>query len=199
MFLIVGLGNPGKSYERTRHNIGFAALDRLALKYGLSFQNKLKLKGSIAEGKRGDSRIILLKPLTFVNLSGEAVAAVMRYLQIELSSLLVIVDEVDLPVGQLRVKINSGAGTHNGLKSIEEHLQSIRYTRLRIGVGDREEGDLTSHVLGRFSEEEEKVLPAILDRVVETVEIWMEKGVTRAMDFANRRDPSNPSNGETKE
>lgn len=199
MFLVVGLGNPGKSYENTRHNIGFAALDRIALKYGLSFQNKAKFKGSVAEGTIGGAKVLLLKPLTYMNLSGEAVAAVLHYLHIELSHLLIVVDDVDLPVGQLRVKLNSSAGSHNGLKSIEEHLQTIRYARLRIGVGDREEGDLASHVLGRFSEDEEKLLPEILDRVVKTVEIWMDKGVTRAMDFANRRLPSNPSNGEVNE
>lgn len=169
------------------------------MKYGLSFQNKPKFKGSVAEGIIGGAKVLLLKPLTYMNLSGEAVAAILHYLHIELSQLLIVVDDVDLPVGQLRVKLNSSAGTHNGLKSIEEHLQTIRYARLRIGVGDREEGDLTSHVLGRFSEEEEKLLPEILDRVVETVEIWMDKGVTRAMDFANRRLPSNPSNGEINE
>jgi peptidyl-tRNA hydrolase, PTH1 family len=96
------------------------------------------------------------------------------------------------PLGQLRIRINSGSGGHNGLKSIEEYLQTNRYARLRIGVDDRAEGDLTSHVLGRFSEEEEKLIPAVLERVVQATEIWLDKGITSAMDFAN---PSTPSIG----
>lgn len=193
--LIVGLGNPGKSYEGTRHNIGFRALEKLAQKQGLSFKKQPKFKGNLAEGQIGADPVILLVPQTFMNLSGEAVALLMSYLQIELSRLLIVVDDVDLDVGQLRMRINSGAGTHNGLKSVEEHLQTNRYARLRIGVGERLEGDLANHVLGRFSAEEEKLLPEILERAVQAIEIWLDQGITRAMDFANVR-PSNPSNGE---
>ena len=194
-YLIVGLGNPGKAYERTRHNIGFAAVKKFASKYQLEFRNQLKFKGRVAEGRIGETPVVILMPLTFMNLSGEAVALLMSYLQIELSRLLIVVDDVDLDVGQLRMRINSGAGTHNGLKSVEEHLQTNRYARLRIGVGERLEGDLANHVLGRFSAEEEKLLPEILERAVQAIEIWLDQGITRAMDFANVR-PSNPSNGE---
>jgi len=195
--LIVGLGNPGKTYEKTRHNIGFNAVELLARKHRLEFHKKLKFKGSVAAGQIGETPVEILMPLTFMNLSGEAVALTMRYSNVDLSRLLVIVDDVDIPLGQLRMRINSGPGTHNGLKSVEEHLQSNRYARLRIGVGDRAEGDLSSHVLGRFSEEEEKLLPEILERAVQAIELWLDKGITRAMDTVNRRDPSNPSNGET--
>jgi PTH1 family peptidyl-tRNA hydrolase len=195
--LIVGLGNPGKTYERTRHNIGFVAVDRLAAKYRLEFHNKLKMKGSLAEGTILETPVEILKPLTFMNLSGEAVALAMRYGNFELSSVLIVVDDIDIPLGQLRMRIDSGPGTHNGLKSVEEHLQSNRYARLRIGVGDRAQGeDLADYVIARFSGEEEKLLPEILDRAVQSMEIWLDKGITRAMDFANRRSPSNPSNGE---
>lgn len=200
--LIVGLGNPGKSYERTRHNIGFASVEGFAKKYGLEFRKQLKFKGTIAEGQIGGDSILLLEPLTYMNNSGEAVALVMRYLQIDLSRLLIVTDDVDIPLGQLRMKINSGPGTHNGLKSIEEHLQTNRYARLRIGVGDRQEGNLADHVLGRFSEEEEKLVPGVLERAIQAIEIWLDKGITSAMDFANVRPknggigPSTPSIGD---
>ncbi len=184
-YLIVGLGNPGKSYDRTRHNIGFAAVDLLAQKKSLEFKKQLKFKGSLAEGQIGSDPVILLKPLTYMNLSGESVALVMHYFQIDLSRLLILTDDVALPLGQLRIRINSGSGGHNGLKSVEECLQTNRYPRLRIGVGDRDNGDLADHVLGRFSPEEETLIPGVLERVVQAVEIWLDKGLTSAMNFAN--------------
>ncbi len=193
-YLIAGLGNPGKTYEGTRHNIGFDAVRALADKHRLSFHQRLKWKGSVAEGKVGSADVILMMPLTFMNLSGEAVVPAMRYLEIDLSRLLVIVDDVAIPMGQLRIRTDSGSGGHNGLKSIEEQLQTNRFARLRIGVGDRAEGDLSSHVLGRFSPEEKQLVPEILERAVRAIEIWLEKGLNHAMDFANRN-PPNPSNG----
>jgi PTH1 family peptidyl-tRNA hydrolase len=185
--LVVGLGNPGKSYEGTRHNIGFEVVLELARKHRFEFKKQLKFKGKVAEGMIGGDPVILLMPLTYMNLSGEAVALVAHYFQIDLSRILIIVDDVDLPLGQLRVKINSGSGGHNGLKSVEELLQTNRFARLRIGVDDRKEGDLSSHVLGKFSEEEEKLIPGVLERAVQAVEIWLDKGLTSAMDFANVR------------
>ena len=162
----------------------------MARKRGLEFHKKLKVKGNLAEGQIGEAPVAILLPLTFMNLSGEAVALTMSYWNIDLSRLLVVSDDVDIPLGQLRMRINSGAGTHNGLKSVEEHLQTNRYARLRIGVGDRAEGDLASHVLGRFSEEEEKLIPDVLERAVQAVEIWLDKGLTSAMNFANSSTPS---------
>lgn len=194
--LIVGLGNPGKSYEGTRHNIGFDAVKKLAHKHGLSWGKQQAFKGNLAEGMIGSDPVILLMPLTFMNLSGEAVALAMRYFQIDLSRLFVLSDDVALPVGQLRIRINSGSGGQKGLQNIEDSLQTNRYARLRIGVGDRTEGDLSSHVLGRFSPEEEKLIPGVLERAVQAVEIWLDKGLTSAMNFAN---PSTPSIGEKNE
>jgi PTH1 family peptidyl-tRNA hydrolase len=195
--LIVGLGNPGKAYEKTRHNIGFEAVSLLAKKHHLEFKKQLKFKGSIAEGQIGDTSAILLMPLTFMNLSGEAVALAMRYFAVDLSRLIILLDDVALPLGQLRIRINSGTGGHNGLKSVEEHLQTNRYARLRIGVGDRGQGeDLADHVLGRFSKEEEKLIPGVLERVVQSVEIWMDKGLTSAMNYANSSSSSTPSIGD---
>lgn len=193
--LIVGLGNPGKAYEKTRHNIGFAIVDFLASKHRLEFREKSKFKGLLAEGQVGDAPVSILKPLTFMNLSGESVSLLAHYLQILPSRILVVVDDVDLSLGQLRLKINSGPGTHNGLKSVEHHLQTNRYARLRIGVGNESGGDLASYVLSRFSQEDDRLLPEIIERAVQTIEIWLDRGITRAMDFANRDHPSNPSNG----
>lgn len=190
-FLIVGLGNPGKAYDDTRHNIGFAIIDLLASKHHLEFRQKAKFKGMVAEGRIGETKVTLLKPLTFMNLSGESVASITHYLQILPSKILVIVDDVDLPMGQLRLKINSGAGTHNGLKSVEHHLQSNRYARLRIGVGEKGVNDLADFVLSRFHPEEEKILPEIKEKAIQAIEIWLDRGITRAMDYANRS--SNPS------
>ncbi len=129
---------------------------------------------------------LLLKPLVFMNLSGESVLQAMQYYSVSLEKLLVIVDDVAIPLGETRMRINSSAGGHNGLKSVEECLQTNRYARLRLGVGDRTEGDLSSHVLGRFSEEEEKLVPALVERSVEITETFITNGLTRAMDLANK-------------
>jgi len=185
--LVVGLGNPGKEYEKTRHNIGFMAVDLLAQKNGLKFRKSEQFLGALAKGNIGNEPCILLKPHTFMNVSGESVVLTMRYHSIEVESLLVIVDDVDIHFGETRLKINSGPGGHNGLKSVEQVLQTNRYARLKLGVGDRQEGDLTSHVLGQFSPEEQTLLPALLERAVESTEIWIGKGITRAMDFANKK------------
>ena len=193
-FLIVGLGNPGKTYEGTRHNIGFALLRKLAQKHHLEFRERSKWESMIAEGAIQGAPVNLMMPQTFINNSGQALVPALNYLNVDLPELLVVVDDVAIPFGELRLKLNSGSGGHNGLKSIEEHLQTNRFARLRIGVGDRVQGDLSSHVLGKFSKEEGELLPAILDRAIQAVEIWLNKGITSAMDFANRS-PSNPSNG----
>ncbi len=197
-YLIVGLGNPGKQYDNTRHNVGFSVLEKFAEKHTMNFRKEVKFKGRIAEGMFGDSSLLLLEPQTYMNLSGEAVAQVMRYYQIDLSCLMIVTDDVTLPLGQLRIRINSGAGGHNGLKSVEACLGTNRYPRLRIGVGDRVEGDLSSHVLGRFSEEEAKLVPGVLERVIKALEIWLDVGLTSAMNFANKNS-STPSIGEKNE
>ena len=187
--LIVGLGNPGKDYEGTRHNIGFSVAEALAGKYSLGFRKKAKFKGLVAEGSLENSSVCVLKPLTFMNLSGESVASLSQYLKILPSRILVIVDDVDLPFGQIRLKINSGPGTHNGLRSVEDHLKTNRYARLRIGVGDKIRGSLADFVLSRFSAEEERELPKITEKAMQAIEIWLDRGITRAMDFANCKNP----------
>jgi peptidyl-tRNA hydrolase, PTH1 family len=186
-FLIVGLGNPGKEYEESRHNIGFRAVDEFARRYGLTLRKKLFMKGRLAHGLVEGQKVFLLQPQTYMNLSGDAVTRVMRKQNIALEKLLVIVDDVALPFGQLRLRTQSGSGGHNGLKSIEEKLGTIDYARLRIGVGDRQEGDLASHVLAPFSREEEKLVPGILERASDVVKIWLTEGLTSAMNHANAK------------
>ena len=194
-FLIVGLGNPGKKYEGTRHNIGFDFLSYLASRYQIEFRKQSHWDALVGKGEVGSSSLVLMMPQTFMNESGRAVAPALHDLNVDLSRLLVVVDDVAIPMGQIRVKLNSGSGGHNGLKSVEQYLQTNRFARLRLGVGDREEGDLSSHVLGKFSLEEQKIVPEMLERAMQAIDIWLNKGITSAMDFANRR-PSNPGNGE---
>jgi len=187
--LIAGLGNPGKQYEGTRHNIGFEIVEAFASKKALTFREKAKFKGLLADG----GGTVVLKPTTYMNLSGEAVRAVLQYFKISPSKTLVVVDDVDLSFGQIRLKVNSGPGTHNGLRSIENCLHTNRYARLKIGVGKQKSGPLTDHVLSRFTNKEEEELPQIIERAVEAIEIWSTAGITRAMEFANKKQPSNPS------
>ena len=197
--LIVGLGNPGKSYRDTRHNIGFLAIDAFAQKHRLDWKEKKSFQGFFAEGKVGEDTVRLLKPTTFMNLSGESVGLVFRYFKQDLSWLLILADDVCLGFGQLRIRINSSAGGHNGLKSVEECLGTDRYPRLRIGVGAPKEKDLSDYVLGPFSKEEQALIPEVLERVVRSIEIWLDEGLTSAMNFANIRSSSTPSIGDKNE
>ena len=189
-FLIVGLGNPTKAYEKTRHNIGFRVVDEIAKRAGVNFRKKLLLKGRLAHGVIQGSDCYLLKPDTYMNLSGEAVVRCMRKHGIALENLLIILDDVALPFGQLRLKTHSGSGGHNGLNSIEASLRTMSYARLRIGVGDREEGDLASFVLDPFSPNEEKLLPEVVERAANAVEVWLTEGITSAMNRINRSIPT---------
>lgn len=185
-FLIAGLGNPGKAYGKTRHNIGFRAVEEIARKYALSFRRKLLIKGRVAHGLVQEKQLYLLEPETYMNLSGPLVAKMMKRHSIALEQLLVVVDDVALPFGQLRLRSASGSGGHNGLKSIEESLGTNAYARLRIGVGDRTEGDLASYVLAPFTPSEEKLIPEILERAADVADVWLTDGLTSAMNRANQ-------------
>jgi PTH1 family peptidyl-tRNA hydrolase len=196
MKLIVGLGNPGKDYVRTRHNIGFRVVERLAEKLGSEF-DRAKFKGEYADGrfpkpaKDGDDKVMLVKPHTYMNLSGETVQGFCGYFKIGLSDLLVVVDDVALPLGAIRMRRGGSDGGHNGLKDITLRMGSQDYARLRLGVGGREEGaarpaqDLAGHVLSRFSSEEEEVLKKKIDDAVAACLLWAEKGIEAAMNAYN--------------
>ena len=187
--LIVGLGNPEPKYDQTRHNIGFDAVDSLAKAWSLSFQNNKRFQGLIAEGiSPYGNKIRLLKPLTYMNRSGQAVRAVIDWYKIAPGSVLVIYDDMDLPVGRLRIRRSGSAGGHNGMKSIIAHLGKQDFPRLRIGIGKSDGKKQTiGHVLGKFAPEEKKVIQEMLDISVNAVEKSLKEGIDKAMNIYNSK------------
>lgn len=187
--LIVGLGNPEPKYDKTRHNIGFEAVDALQSRWQMSWQENRRFKGRFAEGRgpTGD-KIYLLKPLTYMNRSGESIRAVTDWYKLPPESLLVIYDDMDLPVGRLRMRLSGSAGGHNGIKSTIAHVGGQNFPRLRVGIG-KSNGDkeTISHVLGRFSPPEQQVMAEVLHLVVEAVEMSLKEGVEKAMSLYNAK------------
>lgn len=189
MKIVIGLGNPGSRYKDTRHNIGFMALDRLAGRLDAEFSQE-KYGGLVARTARAGEPLLLVKPLTFMNNSGDCVARVVRYTETDLGDMLVVADDVNLPLGRLRFREGGSAGGHNGLKSIIERLGSQEFPRLRIGVGPGDGGSgLVDHVLGSFSAEERPVCGETVGRAVEAVLVYLDEGITRAMNEFNRGAP----------
>ena len=163
--LIVGLGNPGDAYRMTRHNVGFLAVDAIATNLELSFRGSSHDRADIAEGNIDRQKIVLAKPTTFMNLSGEAIAPLAKKFHIEPKDIIVLYDEAAIPFGTIRIRTNGGSGGHNGIKSLIEHLGSDAFGRVRIGIGEAPDGrPLEDWVLARFSKEEQTRLEAILDR-----------------------------------
>ncbi|GAA0353459.1 aminoacyl-tRNA hydrolase [Bacillus horti] len=161
MKLIVGLGNPGPKYELTRHNIGFLSIDYIADELGLDL-NKSKWKGLYAEGVYQGEKIILLKPMTFMNLSGESIQEVMNFYKIPVENILIIFDDLDLPFGKIKLRYKGSSGGHNGLKSIIAHLGTDQFKRIKMGIGRPEFGDTVSYVLGQFPLEQQDTLEEML-------------------------------------
>ena len=189
--VIVGLGNPEPKYDQTRHNIGFAAVDALARAWGVSLVENRKFQGLFGEGMgpKGE-RVRLLKPLTYMNRSGQSIRALTDWYKLPVESVLVIYDDMDLPVGRLRMRLSGSAGGHNGMKSTIAHLGSDNFPRLRIGIGkpSKTDGDPTiSHVLGKFSPEENQLMPDVLQMVIEAIELSLKQGVEKAMSLYNNR------------
>lgn len=183
--LIVGLGNPGTQYVRTRHNLGFVAVDRLAEQLGVAF-SKEKHDGLVAEATEGGIRVLLVKPMTFMNRSGDCVAALARNKVFDPADILVAVDEVALPLGRIRVRAGGSAGGHNGLKSLIERLGSPDFARVRMGVGAKEAGrDLADHVLSRFRPEEWPLAEAAADRAADAMRCWVARGIEETMNRYN--------------
>jgi peptidyl-tRNA hydrolase, PTH1 family len=186
--LIVGLGNPEQKYDRTRHNIGFEAVDALAKSWQMSWQKQPRFQGSIATGTLGAEKIVLLKPLTYMNNSGQSVRSVLDWYKLLSSSVLVIYDDMDLPLGKLRLRLSGSAGGHNGMKSIISHLGSQNFPRLRIGIGkSNPDRDTISHVLGRFTSQENIIMADVLQMATEAVERSIKEGVEKAMNLYNNR------------
>ncbi len=186
VYLIVGLGNPGKDYARTRHNAGFLTTERLAESWKASWSSEKKFTARIARAVRNGSHVILCQPQTFMNASGEAVARVAGFYNAGIGNLLVVADDADLPFGELRMRPGGGTGGHHGLESIEQHLGTKEYARLRVGIGRREgEREITGHVLGRFSSTEAEALDKVLTAACSQIETWLLAGIQRAMSQFN--------------
>lgn len=186
MVIIAGLGNPTREYENTRHNIGFMAIDALADKYNISVM-ECKHKALVGKGVINGTKVVLVKPLTYMNLSGEAVRAVADYYKVDVQSeLIVIYDDVSLDVGQLRIRKKGSAGGHNGIKNIIAHLGYDTFLRIKIGVGEKPKGyDLADYVLGHFSGEELAVMKESLEKVDGAVSMMLEGDVDAAMNRYN--------------
>lgn len=188
MFIIAGLGNPGREYENTRHNIGFCVIEDIARKYQISMLER-KHKAVIGKGYIDGQKVILVKPLTYMNLSGESIREVTDYYKVDVTTQLVVVsDDISLDVGQLRIRKKGSAGGHNGLKNIIEHLGHENFMRIRIGVSDKPQGyDLKDYVLGHFTDKEKKLLEETSGNAVEAVRMILQGDVDGAMNRYNTK------------
>jgi peptidyl-tRNA hydrolase, PTH1 family len=183
MYLIVGLGNPGLEYRHTRHNVGFDIVDLIAEKYNISI-NRVKFKGVCGDGFISNEKVLLLKPSTYMNLSGESLVEAANFYKIPRENIIVIHDDVSLAVGRMRIRPEGSAGGHNGIKSIILHLSSEIFPRIKVGVGQPQSG-LIPHVLGKFPKEEREVLEKLFAGAVEAAEAIIRYGVTEAMNKYN--------------
>ncbi|MGG7323463.1 aminoacyl-tRNA hydrolase [Clostridium baratii] len=183
MFLIVGLGNPEEKYNNTRHNIGFEAVDYIADKYNIDI-NRKKFKGVYGEGFIGNEKVILMKPTTYMNLSGECIREVIDFYKLSNEDILVIYDDISLDVGRIRIRPKGSAGGHNGIKSIINHLGTDEFSRIKIGVG-QPKGDLVNHVLGKFSKEENEVLEESLEATKVATETIIKEDTQAGMNKFN--------------
>lgn len=185
MKLVVGLGNPGKKYERTRHNIGFEVIDRVQQKWDLDLAEQ-KFKGVFGVEKNGTEKIFVLKPLTYMNLSGESVVQLANYFQIDIENILVIYDDLDLAPGQIRLRQKGGHGGHNGMKSIIQHLGTDTFNRIRIGIGRPDPGvAVPDYVLGKFPPADLERAEDAADRAAEAVDAWKNESFLKIMNQFN--------------
>lgn len=180
MIAIVGLGNPGKNYETTIHNLGYLAIDHFAKTYGLNF-SKSKYMGKVAEGVIDGQKVVLLKPETFMNLSGKSVEACINMLKLNPSQILVVVDDIDLDFGELRVRAKGSAGTHNGLRDIVQRIGQD-FNRLRIGAGRPDGMDLASYVLGNMSKEKLEILSSVFEKTDRIIKYFVDNQKVEGID-----------------
>jgi PTH1 family peptidyl-tRNA hydrolase len=184
--LIVGLGNPGAEYARTRHNAGFLLAQELAARWQAAWALEKKFDALLARAGRGGNRVLLCQPQTFMNASGEAVQAVADFYRVAPGKVLVLVDDADLPLGQLRLRGAGSSGGHHGLESVEQHLGTRQFARLRIGIGRRDGArEITGHVLGQFDAADAAVLEKVLKRAADQAECWLAAGLQQAMNQFN--------------
>lgn len=185
--LIVGLGNPGKEYDDTRHNIGFAVVDAFARQHGIAVTKK-DHQALVGDGRVGETRVFLMKPQTFMNLSGQAVASLLRMKPLETADILVVADDIALPLGRLRLRTEGSAGGHNGLKSLIAHLHGQAFPRLRFGVGaPRDPSVQIDFVLGKFGRSERADVDEGIERSLAALEMWLSEGIQPAMNTFNRQ------------
>ena len=188
MKIIAGLGNPGKEYENTKHNVGFLTIDILAEKYGIKV-NKIKFKGLIGEGMIGTEKVILVKPQTYMNLSGQCIREIVAFYKLDMEDLVVIYDDIDLPMGNLRIRKKGSAGTHNGMRSIIYDLQDDGFPRVRVGIGGERKGDLANYVISGFSGDDRKLIEEAIVKAADAVACLVEDGIDRAMVDYNTKKP----------
>lgn len=187
MYVVVGLGNPGKKYEMTRHNVGFNTIDFLADKLNVRV-DKIKHKALCGEGNIGNEKVLLVKPQTFMNLSGESVLEIQRYYKVPLSNIIVIYDDLDLPVGKVRIKKKGSAGTHNGMRSILHLIQSEDFPRIRIGIGmPQDKSQLINYVVGDFSKAERALINEAIELSAEAVLEIIRSNADSAMNKFNKK------------
>ena len=187
MYIIVGLGNPGRRYEHTRHNIGFITVDYLAEKHGIRI-NKIKHKALVGEGMISGQKVLLVKPQTYMNLSGQSVREILSFYKPEIANLIVVYDDVDLPMGRLRIRPSGSSGTHNGMRSIIYDIQRDDFPRLRIGIGGERKMRLADYVTGGFGKEERKLMEGSVLRAVSALESILDSGIERAMNEYNSKE-----------
>lgn len=188
MFIIAGLGNPSREYDKTRHNVGFDTVDYLAEKHGISISEK-KHKALVGKGIIADQKVILIKPQTYMNLSGESIRAVLDFYKVdEREELIVIYDDISLPPGQLRIRKKGSAGGHNGIKNIIAHLGHDTFMRIKVGIGEKPQGyDLADYVLGRFSKDDRVVMEEAFQEAADAIEVMITKGPDAAMNLFNKK------------
>lgn len=186
-YLVAGLGNPGAEYAQTRHNAGFLAVERFGAKHGAEWKHEGRFDARVARVTVGSLRAVLCEPQTYMNCSGEAIAPLAAFYKIPPERVLALVDDADLPVGQIRLRAEGSSGGHHGLESIESRLGARSFARLRIGIGrgERQAREITGHVLGRFAPEERELLEKVLERCVAQIECWLRDGVQKAMSLYN--------------
>lgn len=188
MYIVVGLGNPGKEYEKTRHNIGFMVIDRLADKYNINVTEK-KNRAFVGSGYVEGQKVMLVKPQTFMNLSGESVGALINFFKIDTATeLIVVYDDISLEPGNIRIRKKGSAGGHNGMKSIIAHVQTMEFLRVRVGIGEKpEKYDLADYVLGKFSKGEEESVAIGIDNAVGAIELIVSDKTEMAMNQYNKK------------
>lgn len=185
MYIVVGLGNPGSKYERTRHNIGFLTIDELSRRHGVKV-NKLKFKSLVGEGRIGTEKVVFVKPQTYMNLSGQAVREVMDFYKTSHDKLFVIYDDIDLSAGQLRIRKQGSSGTHNGMRNIIYLCGYDDFPRFRLGIsGEQRRGDLADYVISNFSKEEIPVVASSIEKCADAVEMAIEHSIDMAMNRFN--------------